>query len=156
MHEMSIMQSVLDAAFEALKKSSESRITEISLTIGEQTDIQEIPLNFAFEALKQNTPARNARLKVTMLTTRSHCSDCDVEFDHDRFSMLCSNCGSVDITLITGRELRIDGMEADSETFEEAAADTDVYADIIDEMRADAQASTISTSVTTTPATTSN
>jgi len=141
MHEMSIMQSVLDAAFEALEKSGETRITEISLTVGEQTDIQEIPLNFAFEALKQDTPARNARLKVTMFMTRSHCSDCDAEFDHDRFSMFCPTCGSVDIALLTGRELRIDGMEADSEAFDEADADTDVYAGIIEEMRSDAQAS---------------
>ncbi|MCL2746363.1 MAG: hydrogenase maturation nickel metallochaperone HypA [Coriobacteriia bacterium] len=138
MHEMSIMQSVLDAAFEALEKSGETRITEISLTIGEQTDIQEIPLNFAFEALKQGTPARDAKLKVHMLKTRSHCADCDAEFDHDRFSMLCPSCGSVDITLLAGRELRIDGMEADSEAFAEISEDTDVYADIIEEMRADA------------------
>ena len=139
MHEMSIMQSVLDGAFEALEKSGETRITEIILTVGEQTDIQEIPLNFAFEALKQNTPAHNAVLKVNMLTTRSHCADCDAEFDHDRFSMLCPNCGSLDITLLTGRELRIDGMEADSEPFVEVDEDVDPYKHIVDEMRADAQ-----------------
>jgi hydrogenase nickel incorporation protein HypA/HybF len=139
MHEMSIMQSVLDAAFEALEKSGETRITEIKLTVGEQTDIQEIPLNFAFEALKQNTPARNAVLKMNMLTTRSRCADCAAEFDHDRFSMLCPSCGSVDITLLTGRELRIDGMEADSEPFSEVDEDVDPYGRIVEEMRADAK-----------------
>ncbi|MCL2437573.1 MAG: hydrogenase maturation nickel metallochaperone HypA [Coriobacteriia bacterium] len=138
MHEMSIMQSVLDAAFEALKQSGETRITEISLTIGEQTDIQEIPLNFAFDALKQNTPARNARLRVKMFSTRSHCNDCAADFDHDRFSMLCPICGSVDIALLTGRELRIDGMEADSQPFEGADENVDIFADIIEEARAEA------------------
>ena len=117
MHEMSIMQSVLETAFDALEKAGESRITEIALTVGEQTDIQEIPLTFAFEALKPNTPARNAKLVVNMLKTRSHCKECDAEFDHDRFSMLCAICGSADITLLTGRELRIDALEADSEPF---------------------------------------
>jgi len=138
MHEMSIMQSVLDAAFEALKESGETRITEITLTVGEQTDIQEIPLNFAFEALKQNTAARNATLKVTMLGTRSQCNDCAAEFDHDRFSMLCLDCGSINITLLTGRELRIDGMDVDCEPFDDG--EDDPYAQIIDEMRADAPA----------------
>ncbi|MCL2402664.1 MAG: hydrogenase maturation nickel metallochaperone HypA [Coriobacteriia bacterium] len=137
---MSIMQSVFDAAFEALEKAGETRITEISLTVGEQTDIQEIPLNFAFEALKQNTPARNATLKMTMLTTRSHCNDCAAEFDHDRFSTLCPSCGSIDITMLTGRELRIDGMEADSEPFKEVAEESDPYASMIEEARADAAA----------------
>jgi len=129
MHEMSIMQSVFDTAFAALQQSGETRITEITLTIGEQTDIQEIPLTFAFEALKPNTAARNAQLRINMLTTRSHCNDCDVEFDHDRFSMLCTACGSLDITLLTGRELRIDALEADSEPFVEADPSFDPYAD---------------------------
>jgi len=143
MHEMSVMQSVLDAAFEALEKSGETRITEISLTIGEQTDIQEVPLNFAFEALKANTPARDARLKVEVLTTRSRCNECGEDFDHDRFSMICSICGSTDIELLQGRELSIDGMNADSEPFivvDEASAvePFDPYADIIAQARAEA------------------
>ena len=145
MHEMSVMQSVLDAAFEALEKSGEIRITEITLTIGEQTDIQEVPLNFAFEALKSNSPARDAKLKVNVLTTRSHCNECGEDFDHDRFSMICPICGSIDIDLLQGRELAIDGMEADSEPFitsEEAggAKPFDPYADIIAQARAEAAA----------------
>jgi len=131
------MQSVLDAAFEALEQSGEARITEIALTVGEQTDIQEIPLNFAFEALKQGTPARNATLKVTMLGTRSHCNECASDFDHDRFSLFCPHCGSVDLTLLTGKELTIDGMEADSEPFVEVAEGEDPYATIIADMKAD-------------------
>lgn len=132
MHEMSIMQSVLDAAFEALEKAGETRITEIALTVGELTDIQEIPLNFAFEALKPDTPARNAKLKVTMLALRSHCAECDAEFDHDRFSMLCPTCGSVNLRLVQGRELSIDGLEADSEPFEPPRSDFDPFAQFLD------------------------
>ncbi|MCL2379866.1 MAG: hydrogenase maturation nickel metallochaperone HypA [Coriobacteriia bacterium] len=131
MHEMSIMQSVLDTAFSALEQSSETRITQIVLTIGEQTDIQEIPLTFAFEALKPNTPARNARLVIHMLTTRSHCDDCGIDFDHDRFSMICTDCGSSNISLLTGRELRIDALEADSESFESIDSDADPFADFL-------------------------
>ena len=129
---MSIMQSVLDAAFDALKKSDETRITSIMLTIGELTDIQEIPLNFAFEALKPGTPARDAKLIVKMLSTRSHCKDCDAEFDHDRFSMICPTCGSVNLNLIQGRELSIDGLEADSEPFAEPRPDADPFAQFLD------------------------
>ncbi|MCL2606892.1 MAG: hydrogenase maturation nickel metallochaperone HypA, partial [Coriobacteriia bacterium] len=124
-----------------LEKSGETRIAEIALTVGEQTDIQEIPLNFAFEALKAGTPARNASLKVNMLTTRSHCADCDVGFDHDRYSMICPSCGSVDIVLLTGRELRIDGIEVDSGPFVEVVENTDPFAHIVDAMRADVDVS---------------
>jgi hydrogenase nickel incorporation protein HypA/HybF len=131
MHEMSIMQSVLDAAFEALCESCESRITEIKLTIGELTEIQELPLNFAFEALKPDTPARNATLSVTMLEPHSRCLDCDAEFDHDRFTMLCPTCGSVNILLLQGRELQIDAIEADNEPFAPPEPDVDPFAKFI-------------------------
>ena len=137
MHEMSIMQSVLDAAFSALEQSNESRITEIMLTVGEQTDIQEIPLNFAFEALKQGTVARNAKLKVNLLGTKSQCNDCDVDFEHDRFTMICPDCQSIDLKLITGKELRIDGLIADNEPFVELADGADPYEQIISDMRSD-------------------
>ena len=137
MHEMSIMQSVLDAAFTALEQSEQTRITEIMLTVGEQTDIQEIPLNFAFEALKQGTPARNAKLNVTVLGTSSKCNECDTDFDHDRFTMICPDCDSIDLQLLSGKELHIDGMIADNEPFEEMPADADPYASIIENMRAD-------------------
>jgi hydrogenase nickel incorporation protein HypA/HybF len=138
MHEMSIMQSVFDAAFTALKDSGETRITEIKLTVGEQTDIQEIPLNFAFESLKENTPARNARLIVEVLPTKSHCRDCAIDFEHDRFSMLCSQCGSSDISLLSGRELQIDGMEVDSKPFTEG---DDSRSDFLDSVVEEARTS---------------
>ena len=125
------MQSVFDAAFKALEESGETRITEIKLTIGELTDIQESALNFAFEALKPDTPARNAKLSVTYLKLRSHCRDCEAEFDHSRFVMLCPVCGSVDLKLLQGHELQIDALEADSEPFVEQEPGADPFAQFL-------------------------
>jgi hypothetical protein len=34
-------------------------------------------------------------------------------YDHDRFQMLCPTCGSFNVEPLTGRELRIDSIEAD-------------------------------------------
>jgi hydrogenase nickel incorporation protein HypA/HybF len=131
MHEMSIMQSVFDAAFEALKDSGQTRITEIRLSIGELTEIQDVALRFAFEALKPDTAARNAELKITMLVPRSSCCECGAEFEHDRFTMLCPQCASIDIKLLQGRELQIDALEADNEAFAPPDPDYDPYAQFL-------------------------
>ncbi|MDR1412936.1 MAG: hydrogenase maturation nickel metallochaperone HypA [Actinomycetes bacterium] len=139
MHEMSIMQSVFDAAFKALNQSGETRITEIKLTIGEMTEIQDVSLRFAFEALKPNTPARNATLSITMLQPRSCCHDCDAEYTHDRFTMLCPHCGSMNVELLQGRELQIDALEADNEPFVDVDPDVDPFAQFLYQGGADAE-----------------
>jgi hypothetical protein len=63
-----------------------------------------------------------------MLSPRSRCLDCDAEFDHDRFTMLCPRCGSIHLKLLQGRELQIDALEADCEPFEAPEEGFDPFA----------------------------
>lgn len=48
-----------------------------------------------------------------MIEPKSMCLDCGIEFEHDRFHMLCPSCGSFATKLIAGREMRIDSIEVD-------------------------------------------
>lgn len=116
MHEMGIMTGILEASVDAAEKAGKSRITEIHLTIGELTEIQEFALDFAFEALSRDTMADGGKLVITFLSPRSKCKMCQVEYDHDRFTMVCPECGSFDVELLQGREMQIDAIEADDGT----------------------------------------
>lgn len=113
MHEMSIMQSVFEIATDALEKSGEARITRIALTFGEMTEVSEDSLRFAFDALKENTPAADATLDITILTPRSQCLECGAEYDHDRYTVKCPQCGSVITKIVRGREMQIDSIEVE-------------------------------------------
>ena len=119
MHEMGIMQGILAASFEAAENAGETRITEIRLSIGDLTEIQEFALSFAFEALTPGTLAEGGTLVVNAISPRSHCNDCGIDYDHDRFTMVCPECGSFDVKLLQGREMQIDAIEADSPRKEE-------------------------------------
>lgn len=110
---MGITQGILAAAFEAATDAGAERITEVRITIGELTEIQTFALDFAFESLTPGTMAEGARLVVTELPPKSRCRDCGVEYEHDRFTMLCPECGSMNVELLQGRELRIDSIETD-------------------------------------------
>lgn len=112
MHEMGITQGILSAAFEAAENAGETRITEIHISVGELTEVVEFALQFAFEALTPDTMAEGATLFVTTVSARSHCNDCGIDYDHDRFQMLCPTCESFDVALLQGRELQIDRIEA--------------------------------------------
>jgi len=112
-HEMGITQGILAAAFDAAEEAGATRISEIRITVGELTEIQTFALDFAFESLTPGTMAEGAKLVVTELSPRSHCRDCGLTYDHDRFEMICPDCQSFNVELLQGRELRIDSIETD-------------------------------------------
>ena len=111
MHEMGITQGILASAFDAAREAGATRITEIRISVGELTEIQEFALAFAFEALTPETIAEGATLSVTHLAPKSRCHTCGHVYEHDRFQMLCPACDSMDVELLQGRELRIDSIE---------------------------------------------
>lgn len=115
MHEMGITQSILAASFDAATAAGADKICEIRISIGELTEIQEFALQFAFEALTPGTMAEGAVLEVTHIPATSKCNDCQVEYAHDRFQMLCPECNSFNVTPLSGREMQIDSIETPDE-----------------------------------------
>lgn len=117
MHEMGITTGILETAFDAAEGAGATRITEIKISVGELTEIMEFALQFAFESLTPGTMAEGAVLIVEHIPARSHCNECGIDYDHDRFQMLCPTCESFNVTQLQGRELRIDSIEtADEES----------------------------------------
>ena len=110
---MGITQGILAASFDAAKEVGATKITEIRIRVGDLTEIQEFALQFAFEALTPDTMAEGATLVVTHVPAKSRCRDCGLEYEHDRFEMLCPACGSFSVEPLTGRELLIDSIETD-------------------------------------------
>ena len=116
MHELGIMTSVLDTGEKAATDAGATRVISINLKIGEMTEAIEDALVFAFEAL-QDLPeyalCKDAKLVINMVRPKSTCLECGAEYEHDRFDMLCPECGSFATKLLAGRELQIDSMEVD-------------------------------------------
>lgn len=113
MHEMGICDGILTAAVQAAEGAGASRITRIEVSIGELTEVMDDALRFAFDALRRGTMAEDAVLAVNYLEARSQCTECGSEFRHDRFDPKCPECGSYVVTLVQGRELRIDAIDAE-------------------------------------------
>jgi hydrogenase nickel incorporation protein HypA/HybF len=115
MHEMGITQGILAASFDAAHDAGMTRITQITISVGDLTETVDFALQFAFDALTPETMAEGAELVINKIPARSRCRDCGLEYDHDRFQMVCTSCGSLNVELLQGRELRIDSIEADDE-----------------------------------------
>ncbi len=123
MHEMGIMTGVLDSVNSAAQAANATKVTKISLSIGEMTEVIQDALEFAFEVMSEGTLSEGATLEVTTIKPRSLCLDCGEEFDHDRFHRVCPKCGSYSTNLVRGRELDIDSIEVDLPDDNEDAQD---------------------------------
>ena len=104
---------VLQAVEESAKQAGSEKVLKISLSVGVMTEAIEDALRFAFEALSEGTMCESAELEITMIPPVSVCAECGNEYEHDRFHMLCPECGSSFTQLIQGKELQIDSIEVD-------------------------------------------
>lgn len=124
MHELGIMSGVMESVQLAAQDAGADRVLKISLSVGEMTEAIEDALRFAFEALAEGTLCEGAELEITMITPKSICLECGLEYEHDRFHMLCPECGSAFSELLQGKELRIDSIEVDIPDEEQDSSDT--------------------------------
>ena len=113
MHELGIMTGVMDAVEKSAVQAGATKVLTVTLSIGEMTEAIEDSLRFAFEVLTENTISEGAELVINMVKPKSRCLSCGAEYEHDRFHMICPECGSYDTELIAGRELQIDSIEVD-------------------------------------------
>ena len=113
MHEIGLMQGVLDSVKESAAHAGATKVYEIHLSIGEMTEAVAEALEFAFGALTPGTFCEGAVLDVKYIKPRSRCLACGHEYEHDRFHISCPKCTSLSTELLAGRELFIDSIEVD-------------------------------------------
>ena len=115
MHEMSLCQGIFDAVLPVARENGASAITSITLDIGEMTMVVAEALQFAFDVLGEDEPLLSgATLHMNFITPRSVCLECGCEFEHDRFHIRCTRCGSAATSLVAGRELDVASMEIET------------------------------------------
>jgi hydrogenase nickel incorporation protein HypA/HybF len=107
------MTGVLETVNASAHEAGAERVLSISLSIGVMTEAIEDALRFAFEALSEGSLSEGAALEITMVQPKSRCLECGATYGHDRFSLLCPECGSFATELVAGRGMWIDSIEVD-------------------------------------------
>lgn len=113
MHELGMVMGVVESVRQAAEANHADKVLKVSLSVGEMTEAIEDALTFAYEAITDNDPLfSGSKLDITMVPPKSRCVECGHEFTHDRFHVMCPECGGF-ADLIEGKELRIDSIEVD-------------------------------------------
>jgi hydrogenase nickel incorporation protein HypA/HybF len=107
MHELSITRSIVESVVDRLPGR---RVTLVNLDIGKLSGVEPEALRFCFELVAAGTDLDGAALVIAEPPGRAHCTGCGSDFELDTCILLCA-CGSADVRVRSGHELRIRSVE---------------------------------------------
>ena len=117
MHELSLMASVMDIAWEELSRHGATRLTLLRIRHGVLDQVQPDAMRMAFEAMTAGTPHEGAKLELVEEPLRLSCCMCGHEFspaDRNALYAPCPACGeTVPFSVIGGEGIFLDHLEAE-------------------------------------------
>jgi hydrogenase nickel incorporation protein HypA/HybF len=115
MHELPVIQSILDIVLNHARMNQVSKVRSIALAVGELSDLQDEWLQRYFDYISKGTLAEGARLVIERTPVVLKCGKCAKEVQVNPAGMkdiVCPECGNKEFTLVSGREYFIKSMEA--------------------------------------------
>lgn len=111
MHEMSIVNSVLEAVRVEAARHPACHPSKVGLRIGELAAVDPEALRFCFEALTRETDLESLELEIEIRARRHRCLACSTEFNVKDYNFTCPQCGGPNSKCISGDELEMAYLE---------------------------------------------
>jgi hydrogenase nickel incorporation protein HypA/HybF len=106
-HELSIVQNVVESIGERL---GDARVSRVTLEIGRLSGVAADAVRLYFPLVVEGTTLEGADLEIVEPDGRARCRACDTEFELTDLIALCP-CGSADFEVRAGDELRVGSVE---------------------------------------------
>lgn len=113
MHEMSLCESIVQTLEEQAALHSYKRVKAVWLEIGLLAAVEPEAMMFCFDAVTRGTLAENARLEIVNMPATAWCMACAKSVAIENRFDSCPDCGSHQMHVTGGDELRIKQMEVD-------------------------------------------
>jgi len=107
MHELAVVESIVAAVGEKIRPR---RAARVRLQVGALSGVLPEALRFCFDLCARGTTLDGAALEIDEIPGRARCRSCGAELAIASFLDLC-RCGSADLDVHTGQELRIKEVE---------------------------------------------
>jgi hydrogenase nickel incorporation protein HypA/HybF len=113
MHELSVMQNILDIVVEFANKHKAKKVTAINLTVGDMSDLIPEWMQNYFDFVSKDTIADRAVLNIERIPAVLKCKSCGHEYVISRgnWQFICPKCESAEIELLSGREFTVKSIE---------------------------------------------
>lgn len=111
MHEVGLMQNVLDAAIERAREEGAQHIRVVEMRVGEASGVVLESLELAFDVVKKGTIAEDAKLQVKNVPVVCYCSNCQIEFTPVDLLYECPQCHHISGEVRHGKEFELAFLE---------------------------------------------
>lgn len=113
MHEVSVVSDIVKAILRELEKYNVESVEEVTLVIGEMTNLGTEQMEFAYEIVTRDTPLEGSKLIIENEEVRVQCKECgheggveyledDMETGHRIPILKCSECNGP-VKVISGQ-----------------------------------------------------
>ena len=107
MHELAITESLVSTV---VARVGDAKVRRVRIVVGKLSGVVPDAMMFCFDVCAKGTCLEGARLEIDEIAARARCRECELETVIEDAIPLCP-CGSPDVALLSGRELRLHEVE---------------------------------------------
>ena len=113
MHEMSLAESIVQLIEDAVRADGSSKVKAVWLEIGQLASVEKEALRFCFDAVANGSVAEGARLEIIETPGQAWCIKCEGNVVVSALYEPCPVCGSYQIQVTGGNEMRVKELEVE-------------------------------------------
>ena len=111
MHEMSLAEGVMQIIEDAARSQGFKRVRAVRLEIGRLAAVETDALRFAFDVVTRGSVAEGAALDIIDVPGAAWCMRCGETVPIAARGDACPNCGSYQLQIGEGTEMRVKELE---------------------------------------------
>ncbi len=113
MHEMAICENILGILRDEALLQNYEKVRRVCLEVGPLSGVEIEALKFGFDVVTRNSLAEGAVLDIRETDAVARCMPCDRDVPIGARYDPCPRCGSHQLQVTSGQELRIKELEVD-------------------------------------------
>jgi hydrogenase nickel incorporation protein HypA/HybF len=112
MHEHHQVDAVVKDLLAKAAEKKATKITKVSLKMGELLGFDEMSVRLYFETFTENTIAEQAELEIVPVKGQLHCAQCQQDFVKEKGNLDCPICKKQGVPTQVGKEFFVAGFES--------------------------------------------
>ena len=113
MHEMALSESVLQILEQSARAQGFSRVRKVWLEVGDLAGVDREAMRFSFGAVVNGTLADDAELEFVSSPGKAWCMRCSDNVEISSRGDACPVCGSYQLQVVGGNELKVKELEVE-------------------------------------------
>jgi hydrogenase nickel incorporation protein HypA/HybF len=111
MHEVSVIEEIVETVLVESAKYPDSTVESVSLKIGKLRQFVPEIMKFCYEVATKDTGLENSQLFLEEIPVRIYCRYCNMTITLEEYDFHCPDCNATNVEVISGNELILESIK---------------------------------------------